>query len=166
MKNLLILVLIFTQVVILGQTNSQKKQRYNIYDKADTVPLVINVKMQGQTTKEIERGYYKVFKIDTFPKFYLIFVENNVNRNTIYSEKSTLVKGQRVNVDSTYFFELSCKDTLWNGTCIPTKADITYFGKYLGFELGKLSTAKNLIGLIIPDIIDIHLPSCKDKILK
>jgi len=145
MKNILILSLVLIHVVTLGQNN---KDRHRITDTIQDL-VIIHSEMRGQTNKEIERGYYKVLKIDAFNNFYLIFIEKNNVKSTIYSEKSIVVKGQKIEVDSTYFFELSCKDTLSNGTCLIPIANVTYFDKYSGYELGKLNLAKNLCGLII-----------------
>lgn len=151
MKNLLILALVFIHGIVLGQTNKGTERTCSKASKTDTIPelLVIHSEMRGQTSKDVERGFYKVLKIDTLSSFYLIFVERDKARSTIYSEKSINVKGQEIKIDSTYYFELSCKDTLYNGVCLIPVANVTYFGKYLGDELGKLSKAKNLYGLTI-----------------
>lgn len=122
------------------------------------VLLIAHCVIIGQTNKATESGNYKVCKIDTLKDFYLIFVTRHDERYTIYSEKGIEIKGQKVKIDSTYFFELLPKiDTLSNGKSITplNYLDVYYFDKYSGSEIGKLCTAKNLIGLIIPDSAEV-----------
>jgi hypothetical protein len=158
LKLFLILFFVITHVILFGQTNNQIKGGCFKLNKTDSLLDVIAMpfKMYRKTNKVAEKGSYKVSKIDILPESYLIFVEKNDTRYTIYSEKSIITKGIKVEVDSTYFFELMCNDTLPNGICIPSVPHVTYFGKYLGSEIGKLSTAKNLIGLIIPERINME----------
>ena len=66
MKNILILSLVLIHVVTLGQNN---KDRHRITDTIQDL-VIIHSEMRGQTNKEIERGYYKVLKIDAFNNFY------------------------------------------------------------------------------------------------
>lgn len=143
---------------MFGQTNKQIGGGCSKVNKTDSLQdlITIHAEMPKQTNKEKDRGYYKVLKIDILPEFYLIFLEKDDTRYTIYSKKSIIEKGKKVEVEGTYFFELSCKDTLSNGVCMPPIANVTYFGKYLGSDLGKLSISKNLIGLIISDRIKIE----------
>jgi hypothetical protein len=152
MNKLLIIILVLP-VVMFGQTNQHKECRDSKVSKTDTISdlVIIHSAMPKQNIRKEERGLYKVIDIDTFNDFHLIFIEKDNLRSAIYSEKSIVVNGQKLEVDSVYFFELTCKDTLYNGMCITPIADVTYFDKYLGHELGKLNIAKNLIGLIIPN---------------
>lgn len=123
MRNFLIVILFISPVILLGQTN-----------------------------KEIARGCYSVCRIDSIQEFYLIFIEKNYERYTIYSKKDEAVKGEKIKVGNSYFFELY-QDTFLNGeSIIPMNyMDITYFGKYSGREIGRLCTTNNLRGLIIVD---------------
>ena len=121
--------------------------------KSDTInDLVIghNV-LSNLTNRDIEKGIYKVLRIDELNNFYLVFIEKNGIISTIYSEKSIYIKGQKISIDRTYYFELTCKDTLYNGQCLPIIPDVTYFEKYKGYELGKLNIAINLFGLFLKE---------------
>ena len=152
MRILILLNFAFIHVIMFGQTNKSKHDIVNNPDSTLDV-VIVHSEMKGETNKEITRGFFKVLKVDTFNTFYLIFLERNNTRSTIYSVKSINETGTKIEVDRTYFFELICKDTLYNGTCISPIANVTYFGKYSGYELGKTYLAKNLNGLIITDSV-------------
>jgi hypothetical protein len=160
MKKLLFLSCLIIHVVLLtGQTDVSKC--YNGENsKTDSLSdiIVLHTELSGQTNKDIERGYYKVLNIDNFNNFYLVFVEKDKIKSTIYSEKCIGIKGQKLEVDSIYYFELTCKDTIYDGTCLPTLPDVTYFEKYLGYELGELNKAKNLCGLYILEPKESFIP--------
>lgn len=110
--------------------------------------------LSSQTNKSFDRDCYKVCKIDDLKSFYLIFLRRGNEKYTIYSEKTISSKGRKVEVDSTYFLELSRKvDTLSNGVVVTPMnyADIYYFDRYSGEEIGMLCTARNLKGLFLLD---------------
>jgi hypothetical protein len=112
--------------------------------------VATNLLLIGQTKEE--SGYYKVHKIHTADDYYLIFLRKDKVKYTIYSEKGLIVKGQKLEVGKTYFFELTQnEDTLSDGSSlIPINYnEIVYYGHYTGAELGKQCTAKNLVGLVI-----------------
>lgn len=111
--------------------------------------VIIQAKTDAKKKNDIENGYYKVLGVDAYNDFYLIFVVKDSVRSTIFSKKCLPIRGQQITIDSTYYFELLCKDTLDNGTCLTPIPHVTYFGKYSGYELGKLTIAKNLCGLCI-----------------
>lgn len=119
---------------------------------------VCSILLSGQTNKTFDRDCYKVYKIDDLRSFYLIFLRKGNEKYTIYSEKTITSTGRKVEVDSTYFFELSRKvDTLSNGVVVTPMnyADIYYFDRYPGEEIGMLCTAKNLKGLFLLDSLEI-----------
>lgn len=102
---------------------------------------------------EENKDTFRVHRIYTAEDYYLVFLRKYGERFTIYSKKSIDVKGQRIKQDSSYYFDLiPVVDTLTNGkSMVPMNyMDITYFGHFTGDEIGKLCTAKNLVGLIIP----------------
>lgn len=110
----------------------------------------------SQSAYPIEKGCFKVYKIDnSFPDFHLVFVKKGQENYTIYSERTLIVKGQRLKIGNDYYLELTRKiDTLVNGQVITPMnyLDIAYFGgKYSGTQIGKLCYAKNLRGLVIPN---------------
>ncbi len=102
---------------------------------------------------EENKDTFKVCRIYTAEDYHLVFLKKDSVKYTIYSKKSIAVKGQEVKQDSSYYFDLiPVVDTLTNGkSMVPMNyMDITYFGHFTGDEIGKLCTAKNLVGLIIP----------------
>mgnify|MGYP000681124291 CR=1 FL=1 len=149
-KLYLFLIFLSLNTVLFGQT-LQKENDCKKINKSDTINdlVTVHADLSGQTNRDIEKGIYKVIKIDVFSNFYLVFIEKKGIKSTIYSEKSIDIKGQKISLDSTYYFELTCKDTLYNGRCLPIIPDVTYFEKYKGYELGKLNIAKNLCGLFL-----------------
>jgi hypothetical protein len=149
-KIYLFLTFLSLNTVLFGQT-LQKEIDCKKTTKPDTINdlVTVHAALSGQTNRDIEKGIYKVLKIDVFSNYYLIFIEKKGIKSTIYSEKSIDIKGQKISLDSTYYFELTCKDTLYNGQCFPIIPDVTYFGKYKGYELGKLNIAENLYGLFL-----------------
>lgn len=129
-------------------------QEQIIEDKSNNIDSVIVMSFKGNNNtnlrgNETEVGFYVVKKIDVFDDFYLIFIEGEDTKRTIYSEKNIKIKGIELKVDSVFYFELICKDTLDNGMCVATLPNVTYFGKYQGYELGSLKIEKNLNGLIL-----------------
>jgi hypothetical protein len=118
--------------------------------RKDTIDVVVlNIEKQAQIKNKEKSSLCKVLKIDDIGDCYLIFIEKGNTKATIYSKKRIGVNGRKLEIDSTYYFELVCKDTLYNGSCLHTVPNVTYFGKYLGSELGELYVAKNLYGLIL-----------------
>ena len=150
-KTYLFLSFLSLNTVLFGQT-LQKEVGCKKTVKSDTIDyLIIHAVLSGQKSRDIEKGVYKVLKIDKFNNFYLVFIEKNGIKSTIYSKKGIDMKGQKISIDSTYYFELTCKDTFYNGQCLPIISDVTYFDKYKGTELGKLNIAINLYGLFIKE---------------
>ena len=155
MKILFFLSLFIINIQVIGQVGKDTLCYHHIREAKDTIPgtdsniIIIKAKNSGLTKEDIQTGFYKVVKIDSFSSFYLIFIEKDMNINTIYSEKLPLMTGQKLEVDSMYYFELICKNYFENGICYHPVDNITYFGKYKGYELGKLYIAKNLNGLAI-----------------
>lgn len=145
-KIYLLLTFLSLNTVLFGQEIDCKKT-----SKTDTINdlVIAHADILGQTNRDVEKGIYKVLRIDVFNNFYLIFIQKDSVKSTIYSEKCIDIKGQKISLDSTYYFELTCKDTLYNGQCLPIIPDVTYFEKYKGYELGKLNIAKNLCGLFL-----------------
>jgi hypothetical protein len=129
---------------------------YNIANVKDTIPeldtsiLVITLDTSGLSkSTDIISGFYKVIDIDTFFDFYLIFIEDGTEINTIYSEKCLQIDRQNIEIGNTYYFEMICKNVLSNGYCMPLFPDVTYFGKYKGYDLGKLYITNQLCGLTL-----------------
>jgi hypothetical protein len=130
--------------------------KYNITHVKDTIPKIdtsilvftLDTSRLSKST-DIISGFYKVIDIDTFFDFYLIFIEDGTGINTIYSEKCLQIDRQNIEIGNTYYFEMSCKNVLNNGYCIPLFADVTYFGKYKGSDLGKLYITNQLCGLTL-----------------
>jgi len=122
--------------------------------------LITSLVGMAQTKNNTE--YYKVYRIYAADNYYLIFLRKDNEKYTIYSEKGITVDGQKVVQDSLYYFDLMpVTDTLTNGkSMIPMNyMDITYFGHFTGDEIGKLCTAKNLVGIVIPSTSE----TCKTK---
>ena len=118
--------------------------------------LFFNQTTYSQNSEVIDKGIFKVYKIDnSFTDFHLVFIKNNEAKYTIYSERTILVNGQQVKKGQEYYFELIRKiDTLVTGQVITPMnyLDKSYFGgKYLGTQTGMICYAKNLKELVIPD---------------
>jgi len=99
--------------------------------------------------KETFVGNYLVTKIHIADDYYLIFLEKDNKRYTIHSDKNLrekMVNGLKIQKDSTYYLEL---------LYTPPKFEIMNYGEivtsygFRGFEIGKLCSAKNLVGLTI-----------------
>ena len=115
----------------------------------DTIISKVVINVESTRIKNTACGFYKVIRIDSLSNFYLIFVEKDNVKSTIYSQRCMINKGQKLKVNEEYYFELRCKDTLQNGTCLTPIQDITYFGKYKGYELGNLFITNDLCGIYI-----------------
>ena len=154
MKIILLSILISVYAIVTSK-NNQIEDKNCISKIKDSIPeldtnsINIEVNISEHLHFIYENGFYTVKKIDSFSDFYLIFIEKNKCLNTIYSEKFILTSGKKIEVGGSYYFELFCKNKFDIGVCIHPVADITYFGKYKGFELGRLYIAKNLCGLTL-----------------
>lgn len=155
MKKLLIIVLATIPLLVYGQ-GKNARCNYDTTSKSDAESSVIELysEISGKTNKDKECGYYTILKIDNLDDFYLIFIEKNKTKGTIYSEKCISPVGRKLEVDSTYYLELTCKDTLYNGVCWMPVTNVTYFGKYLGYDLRKLYIARGLCGLYLESLIE------------
>ena len=108
----------------------------------------LNISISGQS-KEVYVGNYLVDKIHIADDYYLIFLKKNNERYTIHSDKNLrerTVNGRKIQKDSTYYFELV--PVVLKFEPMNYGEIITSYG-FSGFEIGKLCTAKNLIGLTI-----------------
>lgn len=116
---------------------------------------ICSMSLLAQTNNAFMCELYKVTKIEDLGKFYLIFLKKGFNNYTIYSEKTIVLEGIKIKVDSLYPFELTVKiDTLSNGLSIThmNYLDIRRFdNRYSGEEIGMLCTAKNVKGLFFLD---------------
>lgn len=113
--------------------------------------IILSDILFSQIKPQAESGYFKVTKIDsTSVDFYLIFLKKDNKNYTIYSENGLNIKGEKIKVFKTYYFDLTRKiDTLIDGTNMTpiNYMDISQFG-YPGEEIGLLCTTKDLNGLI------------------
>ena len=110
--------------------------------------LGTNILMLGQS-KETFVGNYLVTNIHVADDYYLIFLKKTDERYTILSNKDLrerTVDGLKIQKDSTYYFELV--PILSKFEPMNYGEIITSFG-FSGFEIGKLCSAKKLIGLTI-----------------
>ncbi len=115
--------------------------------------LSINHFALSQNTPKIEKGNFKVLKIDdTFSDFYLIFLEKGGEKYTIHSPTSIIIKGQKLEVGKEYYLELQQNNVLAEELDLASNfnPEIVLYGKYKRSQLGNICTANNLMGLIIP----------------
>jgi hypothetical protein len=144
----LILIFLVNPLIIYSQTKEKIIDCYNNIDSDFCKDCVtIQTELKGPSISDTIRDVYKVVKIDTLNKFYLIFIEKGGIRNTIYSESCLISYGKKIRLNELYFFELICKNFAYNGKCIMIIPNVTYFGKYKGCEIGNLYKAINICGL-------------------
>ena len=110
----------------------------------------------SQDENSVESGCFKVYQIDiSFTDYFLIFVKKGQEKYTIQSKKSIIIKGQKLEIGKEYYLELQRNDSLTNEFELVSLAypEIHFYdGKYTRNQLGTLCSAKNLIGIVIPEI--------------